>query len=83
MAEHVHKFLPTLDQLGEEATKWFGWCECGDTLDLSELCKRANATERLSAKDAKVLLGDYPETYTENIQAVNSLRAYADTLEGK
>ena len=38
MTEHVCEFKPLLAE-----------CECGRALTIAELCKRANATERLRA----------------------------------
>ena len=55
---------------------------CERPLPWREVFRRIDAAERLSAEDAKVLLGDYPETYKENMDAVESLRAYAEVREG-
>ena len=68
MDEHVCVFEPILAE-----------CLCGRILTIGELCKRANATERLSA-DAARYMGEYG---IENIAQWKSLLAYANILEGK
>ena len=75
---HKHEWLPTADQPGVEATTYFGWCECEETLDLTELCKRANATEELSAERViqSVIIYDEGGFVTE--QFLDALRAYAE-----
>ncbi len=78
MTEHVHKWLPTRNKC-ENPTEFFGWCECEETISLAELCKRANATERLSAEDATKAWSNYQSVWDEHITP--ALRAYADELE--
>lgn len=80
---HKHEWLPTADQPGVEATTYFGWCECEETLDLTKLCKRANATEELSMEDADVLNDLMPTSIPAYLhppwqKAVDALRAYAE-----
>jgi len=96
MAEHVHEWLPTRNQ-ATLPTEFFGWCECDETISLRELCKRANATERLGVEEAMgidLLIGnaiealhhaDYGDVdnYLSSIWERGTLRAYADILEGK
>ena len=78
MTEHVHEW-----ELHVLPRRHFKCSHCGEVLPLLKAEARLNATERLNAERARVLLGDYPETYQENSQAVIALRAYADMLEGK
>jgi hypothetical protein len=82
MTEHVHEWRFGEDEFGRLIFVC-GEPDCDVILKPEDAITRLNATERLSVEEAKVLLGDYPETYKENVQAVNALRAYADTLEGK
>lgn len=74
---HKHEWLPTADQPGVEATTYFGWCECEETLDLTELCKRANATEELSAKRATIAV-DILRRQGLMGGTTDALRAYAE-----
>ena len=78
---HKHEWLPTADQPGVEATTYFGWCECEETLDLTELCKRANATEELPV-ELVISLVDGDETNAGNSllteEEADALRAYAE-----
>ena len=73
---HKHEWLPTADQPGVEATTYFGWCECEETLDLTELCKRANATEELSAEMAREAQERYQDMWSDELN--NGLRKYAE-----
>ncbi len=77
MTEHVCEFKPMLCE-----------CECGNTLTIAEICKRANATERLSAENARWIAEDYVLAYPEHLgyarsKQTDALKAYADILEGK
>ena len=78
---HKHEWLPTADQPGVEATTYFGWCECDETLDLTKLCKRANATEELPV-ELVISLVDGDETNAGNSllteEEADALRAYAE-----
>ena len=75
---HKHEWLPTADQPGVEATTYFGWCECDETLDLTELCKRASATEELSAEMVIQNIIIYGEGGFVTDQFLDALRAYAE-----
>ena len=80
---HKHEWLPTADQPGVEATTYFGWCECEETLDLTKLCKRANATEELSAEMASNLskqidMGLMGKGVVLTNEERDALRAYAE-----
>ena len=79
MTEHVCEFKPVTAE-----------CECGRFLTIGELCKRANATEMLSAKAASRGADDLcaiqsaVDIYPMGTKwIIEQLRAYADTLEGK
>ena len=81
MTEHVCEWI-----LGGPTDNFIAFCKykhCPELMGFNEAQARLNATERLNAERARVLLGDYPETYQENSQAVIALRAYADILEGE
>ncbi len=76
MTEHVCEFKPMLCE-----------CECGNALTVAEICKRANAVERLSVGSAAIAflaVCELPNEVGENKQDTkDALKAYADTLEGK
>ena len=75
MTEHVHEWIPEVYGQGFIGAS----CECEEVLTEAEVGLRLNATERLSAEDARtVSRGWRPE---ERLNVV--LRAYADTLEEK
>ena len=84
MTEHVCEWRATV---GVRSHKWEDGCECflakcrnidcNKTLSWADVEARLNATERLSAEDARVI-GQVHEGKTEDI-----LRAYADMLEEK
>ena len=57
-------------------------------MDLDEAQRRLNATERLSAENARWIAEDYVLAYPEHLgyarsKQTEALLAYADTLEGK
>jgi hypothetical protein len=74
MEEHVHEWVWTGSMWEPYECKQ---CGAGVTLTKEQADARINATERLSAEDARVI-GQVHEGKTEDM-----LRAYADTLEGK
>ena len=73
MDEHVHEWVL---YKGVGAT-----CKCAKTLNNQEIESRLNATERLSAEDARNCLGKLRGTVQKT--SAEALRAYADTLERK
>ena len=88
MTEHVHEWIP-------RALDWDhtdGVCcnvrGCGAQMDNEEMNARLNATERLSAEDARVAANDLQQSRQVNelltdIETIVTLRAYADIREGK
>ena len=69
--EHVHEWIPW------EGNPWFFTCKdenCPRVLDILETTERVNATERLSAEDARVIA----DKHGGKTKAI--LLAYADTL---
>lgn len=75
--QHECEYVPTYHVAGHSGTA-VGLCECGLQLSLHQLCWRANATERLSARAARRISNrTLPHSEYEELQT------YADTLEGK
>ena len=86
--EHVHEWIP-------RALDWDhidGVCcnvpGCGAQMDNEEMNARLNATERLSAEDARVAANDLQQSRQVNelltdIETIVTLRAYADIRDGK
>lgn len=52
-------------------------CECGEKLEMVEITRRLNATERLSAEDAQHIINLLP------IEESEEIAAYAAALEGE
>ena len=75
MDEHVHewrwRYLGAIPKCKVDG--------CGKSMHYDEVERRLNATERLSAEDATVIANGW----TSNATLRDTLRAYADTLEGK
>ena len=78
MTEHVCEFKPMLVE-----------CECGRSLTISEICKSANATERLSAEKARAsanvivsLTSNLPDATVYDYLVISNI-LYADILEDK
>ena len=86
MSEHVHEW--GFPELAPADIKNFAWCEiagCIATLTIEEVVCRLNATERLSAEDARETADDvhgdwWPLEGTSPYE--DALRAYAAALEG-
>ena len=87
MDEHVHKW-------GDPRGTRFNYKEsdgvvpivcqgCGRVLRKHEAFDRLNATERLSVKDAWIILNTEVRSWPMIISSFGALKAYADILEGK
>jgi len=81
--KHVHEWIP-------RALDWDhidGVCcnvpGCGAQMDNEEMNARLNATERLSAEDAKEAERFVPSWEVKHNQIKDALKAYANILEGK
>lgn len=55
-------------------------CECGRSLTIGELCKRANAVERLSALDAAYLYAQCAMAKIKPERVLDALRDYVNEL---
>jgi len=79
MTEHVHEWKWLSGYSKEQKAHISGiMCLCGEQMSIKEAEARLNATERLSAKNAR--RARYGYQYTDVDEA---LTAYADILEGK
>ena len=74
MTEHVHEWVAIVNKDNWKRIV----CACGAHMRTHEIEARLNATERLSAEDAA-----YFAEETRMISLRDSLRAYANILEGK
>ena len=83
MTEHVHEWRW---QDNGEGYYWF-FCDngpdCNAELDTEEAEARLNATERLSAEDAKEAERFVPSWEVKHNQIKDALKDYANILEGK
>lgn len=78
MTEHVHEWGAHWGDFGPALR-----CECGALLHESEILKRCNATERLSAERADAIVGALKGEYEIEDVDIDAVQAYADILEGK
>jgi len=83
MTEHVHEWAR-----GDDGFYPFICSECNRRMTKAEALTRINATERLSAEDARVAANDLQQSRQVNelltdIETIVTLRAYTDILEGK
>ena len=90
MTEHVHEWKLTVGHSNCKACHYssiegVACCEiCNESIGPTEIERRLNATERLSAEDARQ--GTEFLSRVRNSRGygfANALRAYADILEGK
>ncbi len=76
MTEHVHEWH------GSPFSTRFACLYCSEVLTLDQVAIRLNATERLSAEDARTQ-ARHSETSQGNTPQIQALKAYADMREGK
>jgi len=84
MTEHVHEWGHLLVgfRSAPHIDKYI--CDCGADLGNKEVERRLNATERLSALQAKELIVfAMGSTRVSQPELADALQAYADILEGK
>ena len=76
MAEHVVHEWAWLGAYSREQKAYISGvgCICGEMMDFEEASRRLNATERLSAEDARLIVASTDEDH-------DRLRAYAAALE--
>ena len=90
MTKHVHEWIFHIEDDGV----WWFYCKCGAILTREEAEARLNATERLSAEDARANILQIEscefecqagpiELNTGYIRLRDDLQAYVDILEGK
>ena len=84
MTEHVHEWIPW------KGEPWFFTCKdenCPRVLDILETTERVNATERLSAEDARFAVkrieAHIGYEWDDDEGTMCALDAYADILESK
>lgn len=93
MTEHVHDLdIGVHIEIGDESADVYGECGCGYVIDIDEINRRLNATERLSAKVARrngrilLLNAESLKAYgnqTQGYKDGNDMIVYANTLEGE
>ena len=92
MTERVHEWkwteVEVSSPLGPFTDKYYRCLKCPEKMYGHQAEARLNATERLSAEDARVAANDLQQSRQVNelltdIETIVTLRAYADILEGK
>ena len=88
MTEHVHEWSWEGGYSKEHRMYVFGIvCICGEYMPLEDATKRLNATERLSAEDARFAVKRIEDhigyEWDDDEGTMFALDAYADILEGK
>ena len=70
---HTHVWTPC-----EDFDDCFWQCTCGEMLEGSDITRRLNAVEMLSAKTARLC-----ENYVTDVEGEQALLSYARILEGE
>ena len=77
MNEHVHEWV-WIYRVGGAGPRYIGCSQCGEPMNSDEQMRRINATEALSAENAR-----YFAEHTVMIALHGYLLDYANILEGK
>jgi len=87
VSEHVHEWGEIYEVLTADGRRIKAWCkdykQCDGVLQEKEIVRRLNATERLGARDARLILGGISKALMGNVGMALILEDYAAALEGE